>query len=143
MRLLRITLGTALVSMLVTGFALGDLPETSTAPKLAETDINVDEMVFCAAVKDRNPVGVADTFPADIYSLYCFTTIAGAKDTTAVRHRWHWAGRTMADVELPVRSSHWRTWSRKRMLPAWRGEWKVDIITADSVVIESKTFVLK
>jgi hypothetical protein len=143
MRLLRITLGTALLSVVATGFALAELPETSDAPELTEADINVDEMVFCAAVKDRNPVGVADTFPADIYSLCCFTTITGVKDTTVIRHRWHWGGKPLADVELPVRSAHWRTWSRKRMLPGWKGEWRVDIIAADSAVIESKRFVLK
>jgi hypothetical protein len=100
-------------------------------------------MVFCAAVKDRTPVGVSDTFPSDVFSVYCFTTVVGAVDTTVIVQNWYRGETRMASVELPVKSARWRTWSSKRMVPGWRGEWRVDITTADGAVVESGKFTLE
>ena len=114
----------------------------SLAPA-AGLDISVDQIDLCAAVRERTPVGVTDTFPSDISGIYCFTKIAGAKDTTAVVHAWYHGEEKIAEVELPVKSSLWRTWSRKRMLPQWQGEWKVEVVAADGSVLASKRFWLK
>ena len=114
-------------------------------PDSASEDIGlrVGEMYFCAAVKDRAPIGVADTFPADIFSICCYTRILGAKDTVAVVHSWHRGGRRENDVKLDVRSSQWRTWSRKKMAPQLRGDWRVDVVAPDSSIIASKKFFLE
>jgi hypothetical protein len=106
-------------------------------------DAAVDRMAFCAAVRDRAPIGVADTFPSDIFSIYCFTRIVGVQDTTSVIHSWYYRDAKFSEVELAVRSSSWRTWSRKKMKPEWTGEWRVDIIAPDGGVIASKKFFLE
>jgi hypothetical protein len=103
----------------------------------------VDEMVFCAAIKDRTPVTVSDTFPSDISAVYCYTRIVGARDSTAVTHSWYHGDTKVVDVNLPVRSSLWRTWSRKTIAPGGRGEWKVDVIAPDESVIASKKFFIE
>ena len=103
----------------------------------------VDQVVICAAIKDRAPVGVADTFPADIYSVYCYTKLTGAPQTTVVNHVWYRGETKMAERRLPVKSSHWRTWSTKEMRKDWNGDWRVDIIGPDGTVLASKKFCLK
>ena len=103
----------------------------------------VDEMVFCAAIKDRMPITVSDTFPSDIVAVYCYTRIVGAEDTTAVTHSWFHGETRVSDVKLPVKSPLWRTWSRKSIAPGGRGEWKVDVIAPDESVIASKKFFLE
>lgn len=108
----------------------------------AET-LRAENMVICAAIKDRTPIGATDTLPSDILTVYCYTRIVGAKDTTAVRHVWYYGDRKMAEVELPVKSSSWRTWSSKRVLPQWKGNWKVEVVAPDSTVIATKSFFLK
>jgi hypothetical protein len=116
------------------------------SPSLAlsgELSLSVDQMDFCAAMKNRTPIGVADTFPSDISSIYCFTRVAGAKDTTGVIHAWFYGSVNVAEVELVVKSPLWRTWSRKRMLPGWQGDWRVDVIASDGSVIASKKFHLR
>ncbi len=108
-----------------------------------ETTLKVEQMEFCAAVKDRTPVGAAQTFPSDIYRIYCFTRVIGATDTTEVIHEWYYGEKKMAAVRLPVRSSSWRTWSSKRMIPQWTGKWRVDVLDEDSTVIASKEFIVE
>jgi hypothetical protein len=109
----------------------------------AEMKLKVDQMDFCAAVRERSPIGVADSFPSDISAIYCFTRVAGAQDTTAVVHRWFRGETRVVDVDLPVCSGLWRTWSRKRMLPGWQGQWHVDVVDPDGSVIASKRFFLR
>jgi hypothetical protein len=106
-------------------------------------DFAVDEMVFCAAIKDRTPVTVSDTFPSDITSVYCYTRIVGAEDTIAVVHSWFHGETRVSVVKLPVKSPLWRTWSRKSIAPGGRGEWKVDVIAPDESVVASKKFFLE
>jgi hypothetical protein len=105
--------------------------------------IRCEELVFCAGVKDLTPVGASATFPSDIFRVYCYTTLVGAEDTTTVVHNWYYADAGMATVELPVKSSRWRTWSSKRMVSGWRGRWKVEVTSADGMVIESREFTLE
>ena len=100
-------------------------------------------MVFCAAIKDRTPVTVADTFPSDISAICCYTRIVGAKDTTEVIHSWYYGDTKVADVKLAVKSPLWRTWSRKKIIPGQRGEWKVEVIAPDESVIASKRFFIE
>jgi hypothetical protein len=143
MRFLRVALAAAAFGCCVPAVIAAAPPESPLPAEVRNVDLDVVEMAFCAAIKDRNPVGVADTFPSHVYSLYCFTAITGAVDTTWVTHRWYRGAMRVADVRLPVGSPHWRTWSRKRILPGWEGEWRVDVVTPDSVVIGSKKFILR
>ena len=49
----------------------------------------------------------------------------------------------MAEVKLPVRSSNWRTFSSKNIMPEWTGQWIVDIADEDGTVIYSLPFTVK
>jgi len=111
--------------------------------RAGEPALRVSKMVFCAGVKSMTPVAVADTFPSDIFSVYCFTRIVGAGDTTAVLHRWYYEDQNLASIELPVKSPLWRTWSSKKMTSGLRGKWKVDVTELDGTVIHSGTFFLE
>lgn len=104
----------------------------------SQTTLEVDQMVFCAAVKDRVPVGVADTFPADVYRVFCFTRIVGASDTASVSHLWYRGDTLMAERRLVVRSSPWRTWSAQVMREEWQGQWRVEVRTARGALLASK-----
>ena len=109
----------------------------------SEGGLRVEQMEFCAAVRDRAPVGAAGTFPSDIARVYCFTKIAGAQDTVSVDHVWYFKDREISRVSLEVKSASWRTWSTKRMAPEWRGPWRVDVVESDTTVVASKEFVLE
>ncbi len=109
----------------------------------SEDGLRVEQMEFCAAVRDRAPVGPAGSFPSDITRVCCFTKIVGAQDTTAVEHVWYFKGREMSRVSLAVKSASWRTWSTKKMAPEWKGTWRVDVVEGDTTVVATKEFVLE
>jgi hypothetical protein len=141
-----------LASRLIAGVTLlwlaaAPLAQAQTAAgdsaEAGEPALSVSTMVFCAGVSSMTPVAVADTFPSDIYSVYCFTRIVGAGQPTAVLHRWRHGDSTFAGIELPVKSPLWRTWSSKRMHPGLRGKWTVDVTDLDGTVLRSGTFFLE
>jgi hypothetical protein len=62
---------------------------------------------------------------------------------SSVTHVWYYENEEMARVELPVRSPNWRTWSSKSILPAWSGQWKVDILDPNDEVLVSESFTIE
>lgn len=140
MRTLMLVLG---LVMIVAVSPLSAPAEESPDSLARQQGIRCERMVFCEGIKDRAPVGVSDAFPSDIYKVYCFTTVAGAADTTTVVHNWYRGEKKMAAVELSIKAASWRTWSSKRMAPGWEGLWRVEVTTADGTVIESKEFSLE
>ena len=49
----------------------------------------------------------------------------------------------MSRVELPVKSTNWRTWSSKKLLEDWPGAWRVEIQDAQGNLLEKLSFVLR
>jgi hypothetical protein len=98
---------------------LGALPVT------AGDGLEVARIAACTGVEEREPIGAAETFPADVGRVWCFTKITGAEDETTILHVWYHKGVERARIQLPVRSKSWRTWSNKTIMPAWTGDWKV------------------
>ena len=85
---------------------------------------------------------VAD-FAAETGQVYCLTRIMNLDPSSTVTHAWYYEGKTMARVELTVGSADWRTWSSKRILPAWTGSWEVKVLDADDMVLGSAGFVIE
>lgn len=91
----------------------------------------------------RAVVGEAVVFSADVDRIYCFTRVHGMHPPTAVTHAWYYEGKTMARVDLSVRSENWRTWSYKTVLPGWTGAWEVKVLDEDGMVLGSAGFEVK
>ncbi|GAB4376178.1 MAG: DUF2914 domain-containing protein [Calditrichia bacterium] len=108
------------------------------APKMI-----VEEMKVCTAVTDREPVGVDSVFFNQVEQIYCFTKISGAADPVTVEHVWYYGEKEMARVPLEIKAESWRTWSSKRIVEGWVGDWRVDVVLPDGQVLASKSFVVK
>jgi hypothetical protein len=106
-------------------------------------EIIVEDIQICTSVEDRVPVGVDTMFSSDIEKLYCFTRLKCGQDVNTVAHVWTYNDKEMARVELTTRAKTWRTWSSKRILPAWKGKWRVDVVSPDGDVLASKDFEIK
>ncbi len=109
--------------------------ETSTAA--------VTEISICKAVQDRVPVGADTSFSSDVQRLFCYTKISGAAADSSVTHVWYHGDKEMARQKLSVKADNWRTWSSKRIVDSWTGEWRVDVLSAPGTVLESKVFMVK
>lgn len=100
---------------------------------------SVLESAICHGIEDRLPVAEADTFEADVDRIFCWTRISGAAGANVV-HAWIHDGVTRARVELAIGSEDWRTYSSKRILPAWTGDWEVKVLTHDGAVLATLPF---
>ena len=128
--------GLVLACLLLVGSA-GSMAQEAESPESP-----VARAVVCADVVDREPEGAADSFSGDVGRLFCFTEIRGL-DGTTITHAWIHEGKTRARVDLPVRSSRWRTWSTKKISPDWTGQWQVKILDADGIVLSTQDFVVE
>ncbi len=112
------------------------------AGNVAWAEVVVGEAMVTTEVVNRNPVDVIESYSAQAGKLFCFTRIDGAPEDTFVTHIWYWGDKEMAQVDLAVRSSRWRTYSSKNILPEWKGQWRVDVLDAQGKLLKSLPFSL-
>ncbi|MCX6826133.1 MAG: DUF2914 domain-containing protein [candidate division Zixibacteria bacterium] len=129
----------AIATLLAIIFPVAIFAQESVAPKTASA--LVAEAHVCTGVQERMPMGMADSFQPEVGQVYLWCKITGATDpNTIIKVVWLYQGREKATVELPVKSSAWRTWSAKKILPQWTGEWEVKIVDAAGTVIKAIPF---
>jgi hypothetical protein len=108
-------------------------------PLVAAQEGPAVELQVGTAVEEREPVGVSDSFPAEVGQLFAWSRVTGAEGTR-VEHVWRYPE---ADVEtvvpLEIGGSPWRTWSSKTIPPEWAGEWTVEVRDAMGNVLSSAT----
>lgn len=105
--------------------------------------MTVTRAAVALGVEARQPVGEGTSFPADVEELAFFTRVEGAQEETVIHHVWLYGEEEKARIELPVRSSSWRTWSLKTILPEWTGEWTVRAEDADGNLLASVGFTIE
>ena len=106
-------------------------------------DLRVSDGTITSAIENQMPVDRIESYRADFGKLYCFTRIIGGQGDTEVTHVWYYQDNELARVRLPVKSSDWRTYSSKRFLPQWAGEWKVVVLDGEFNEIATIPFSLE
>ena len=117
-------------------------PAPAPAPAAAApaaSAATVMEAVVAKSIVDRAPQDTGAAFPADVGQLICFTRLSGAAGT-AVHHVWFHGDTQVADVELQVSGSPWRTWSRKTVPADWTGAWHVEVRDGSGAVLKRIDF---
>ncbi len=122
-------------------------PSSSTEPgvTVSSRGLRVLRAYVCKGIEQSEPTEAGKSFiPEDgVVRLCCFSEIAGAAGPDTVFHVWRWGDREMARVALEVKSARWRTWSTKRILDEWRGEWRVDVTDRDGIVLTRLEFAVE
>ncbi len=128
--------------LLVVFLAMGALVCQAQEPESAGAGELQVELGFGTGIdrETRSLTGENTVFPAGQDRVYCRMHILNAQAPTTVTHAWFWNGKTMAQVELNVGSANWRTWSSKRLLPSWTGNWEVKVLDQAGKVLASATF---
>ncbi len=122
------------------GVLLAAIALVTVAPAVCLA-VEVAEAVMCRDVQDREPVDAGDSFSSDIGKVWCWSKIKDGKGTT-IKHVYYHEGDEKAAVELAIRSPLWRTYSSKRVLPSWTGQWRVDIVGEDGEILKSLEFTI-
>lgn len=112
-------------------------------PGAVRAQLSVEESAIALDVIDRMPVGSDSTFVASVGRVYCWTLVAGAEGEVAIHHVWFHGDQEMADMELRVGGSPWRTWSSKAIVPEWTGAWRVEVRDSAGNVIETIRFTIQ
>ena len=122
-------------------------PDLPAEPEQAvsSSGLRVLRAYVCKGIEQSEPTEAGKSFiPEDgVVRLCCFSEIAGAAGPDTVFHVWLWGDREMARVPLEVKSARWRTWSTKRILDEWRGEWHVDVTDSDGITLTRLEFAVE
>jgi hypothetical protein len=105
--------------------------------------LTVAEAGITTAIVNQQSVDQISSYPADFGKLFCFTRIVGATEETSITHVWYFMDNEMAKVTLPIGSENWRTYSSKRFLPQWAGQWRVKVLDAEGNELTEIPFVLE
>jgi hypothetical protein len=109
----------------------------ATHDDVPQGGIEVVRMVLCRDVKDRDPdqeittAKVGDT-------VVGWTQIRSGLGEVTVTHRWLHETENLGDVPLSVKSSPWRTWSRKTLSEP--GNWKWQVLNSQGAVLKEVAF---
>ncbi|MCP4715678.1 MAG: DUF2914 domain-containing protein [Deltaproteobacteria bacterium] len=104
--------------------------------------LRIGNTALCRGVIDRTPVEPGDIFPADVKELYCFTQVLGAPGETEISHIWFYRDRKVSRIFLPVKSTNWRTYSKKTIPQGASGEWKVEIRSQNGDLLKQIYFAI-
>jgi hypothetical protein len=110
---------------------------------VAPSGLRVFRAYICKGIEQSEPTEAGKSFiPASdgVLRLCCFSEVGGGAAADTVFHVWYWGEREMARVPLRVEGARWRTWSTKRIIDEWRGDWRVDIIDRDAFLLKRLAF---
>ena len=127
--------------LLCTASAALILALSGRAPAQA-SDLKVTEMAVTTKVVKGNPIdSVRRISSASVKALYCFTRISAPQGTdTTIKHVWYLNDEAVAEDTMPVKGSHWRTYSRKGVEKGVSGEWRCEALDSEGNLLKSVSF---
>jgi len=92
-----------------------------------ENEFTIARLVIGTGVENREPMGVAETFPATTEKVYCFLEATEILKDTEVSFVWFHGEKEMLKTNLPLQTGpKWRTFADKN-IGGMKGDWKVEI----------------
>lgn len=145
MRLTVVIAGLAVVGLVAGSRALEgqagvdvSVPAAAGEPAAEASDLKVDVKI-ARGVENREPTEVGDSFPASLDQVVGWTRVQGASEPTEIRHVWSHEGKEVAELPLQVKSSSYRTWTKKS-IAGQAGSWSLTVKDAAGNVLASKDF---
>lgn len=99
------------------------------------------ELSVGTGLEEKLPVGIASHYQEVPEILFCYTVFENPGPDQTVTHVWRRSGRLVSRVELEVgKSPKWRTWSKQRTAPHWRGVWSCEVLSPDGTQLGLHVF---
>lgn len=103
-------------------------------------EMSVRRLVICTGVENREPIGVAESFPAGTTEVVAFIDLAEVDCNCTVSFVWSHNGREVRTIIVPVsRETRWRSWARKNV-QGQPGDWSVEVRSASNKPLMSTMF---
>jgi hypothetical protein len=146
----KVLFGLVLVVLFATGVSLAQQATTpAPAPAAPAPEakaaapaegLTLARMEIAGSVENREPVGIAATFPATTEKVYCFLEFKNVANETTVNVVWTLGMNEMGSVPLTIKPyAKFRTWASKT-IGGMKGDWKVDVKDEAGTVLKSATF---
>jgi hypothetical protein len=115
-------------------------PAQAPATPAPAAGLTILRMEIAGSVENREPVGIAATFPATTEKVYCFLEFKNVANETKVNVVWTLGPNEMGSVPLTIKPyAKFRTWASKT-IGGMKGDWKVDVKDEAGAVLKSATF---
>jgi len=115
-------------------------PAPATKAPAPAASLTISRMEIASSVENRQPAGIAATFPATQEKVYCYLEFKDVAKDTTITYVWTLGQNEMGKVTQQVKKSfRWRTWGNKS-LGGMKGDWKVDVLDESGAVLKSATF---
>ncbi len=113
-------------------------PAAKAAPAAGFT---IARMEIASGVENREPVGIAASFPATTEKVYCFLELKNVPANTTITYVWTLGQNEMGKVTQTAKQTYakYRTWASKT-IGGMKGDWKVDVVDESGNVLKSATF---
>ncbi|MFA5670536.1 MAG: DUF2914 domain-containing protein [Balneolaceae bacterium] len=115
----------------------------AAVPAFAQAQLAVKSIGIGTGIDNGSLKNEGVLFDSDVATLYCLTTISGAKNNPTVKHVWYYNDEEKSSSSLVVRSANFKTWSSKKVWHTWVGKWRVDVVDKNGKVLASKSFTIK
>ncbi len=113
--------------------------KTEGVPK-EELVFRIDRAAMGTGVKDREPVGVSEVFPATTEKVYCFLEALNIPKDMEISLTWFHGQKEMRKINLALKAGpRWRTFAHKN-LGGLKGDWKVEIRDAEGKLLKDLSF---
>jgi hypothetical protein len=132
----------AILLITLSGAAVAAAQDTMPPRPAPATATLTVEPVLARSVVDRVPQDSGTTFPADVGELILWTKVSGGTADQTIHHVWFRGDEQVADVELRLGGSPWRTWSRKTIPADATGAWRVEVRNAAGDVLQRIEFTI-
>src|SRR6185369_2887091 len=104
--------------------------------------IEITELVINSKIVNGKPVDSIKRLSSNSdKNLYCFTRLVAPEGAGEnIRHLWYKGDEKVAEFTLPVKGQKWRTYSKKRILKGWAGEWRVEVVDESGKLLKTVKF---
>ena len=108
--------------------------------KAEKMGLTVARLVIGTGVENREPIGVAETFPATTEKVYCFLEATNIPEDMEITFVWFHGEKEMLKTGLSLKMGpKWRTYADKN-LRGLKGGWKVEVKDAKGNLIKDVKF---
>ncbi len=127
--------GIVLSILFVMGMLVISLPASGQ-----ENEFTIARLVIGTGVENREPMGVAETFPATTEKVYCFLEATEILKDTEVSFVWFLGEKEMLKTNLPLQTGpKWRTFADKN-IGGMKGDWKVEVRDVKGTLVKDIKF---
>jgi uncharacterized protein with beta-barrel porin domain len=130
---------------------LAGAPAGGTAAASAQGLLVQDALFTNVELVNREPASVGGCTAAACSTRYAdtvgtitfWTRLAGGSPGRWIEHVWFHGENEIARVRQKVEAPTWRTWTRKRIVPEWTGDWRVEVRAEDGTLLAERFFTIE